>query len=64
MAKTIEALNEEYKNKPEDRDWFELQGRFGSKDDATKAYDVDGNFHCIHWFDCQFCPAFNSENCL
>jgi hypothetical protein len=64
MAKTIEQLDKEYEGKEEDRDYLELQARLGSEKDAEKAYDENGNFHCIHWFDCQFCPAFNSENCL
>ena len=31
---------------------------------SDSSYDENGNFHCINWFDCRYCPAFNAEHCL
>ena len=64
MAKTIEDLNEEYEGREEDMDYFNQQAVLGSKEDAERAFDEDGNFHCINWFDCQYCPAFNAQHCI
>lgn len=64
MSKTIEELEDEYKDRKEDENWFNLQAVLGSEEDRASAYDEDGNFHCINWFDCQFCPAFNPTYCL
>lgn len=64
MNKTIEDLNREYENREEDERWFNQQAVLGSEEDAARAYDEDGNFHCINWFDCQYCPAFNPNYCL
>ncbi|QSX05463.1 hypothetical protein JYG23_12370 [Sedimentibacter sp. zth1] len=64
MVKTIEDLNREYEGKEEDEYYFNQQAVLGSEEDAQSAYDEDGNFHCIKWFDCSCCPAFNKEHCL
>lgn len=64
MAKTLEMLEKEYENKEEDRTYLEQQAVLGSKEDAAAAWDENGNFHCINWFDCSCCPAFNAEYCL
>lgn len=64
MAMTIEELEKEYEDKAEDEWYLEMQARLGTKEDAESAYDEDGNFHCIEWFDCNFCPAFNPKHCL
>ena len=64
MAKTLEMLEKEYENKEEDRSYLEQQAVIGSKEDAAAAWDENGNFHCINWFDCSCCPAFNAEYCL
>lgn len=60
---TLEDLDKEYENK-EDENYLTLQAVLGSEEDAAKAYDDEGNFHCINWFNCQFCPAFNPEHCI
>lgn len=62
--KTFDDLQKEYKNKEEDQRYFELQAVLGTEEEADRAYDENGNFHCIHWYDCQFCPAFNADECL
>lgn len=64
MAKTIEQLDEEYQGREEDRHYLDLQAVLGTQADADAAYDEEGNFHCIHWFDCSYCPAFNAAHCL
>lgn len=61
---TIEELDREYADREEDLYYLEMQARLGTEEEAAKAYDEDGNFHCINWFDCRFCPAFNEEHCL
>lgn len=61
---TLEDLEKEYENKEEDRRYLELQAVLGSEEDAKKAYDKEGNFHCIEWFNCQYCPAFNARYCI
>lgn len=64
MAKTIEELLKEYEGKEEDSSYFVQQAVLGSEEERESAYDENGNFHCIKWFDCQFCPAFNPSECL
>lgn len=64
MAKTIEELNKEYENKEEDDYYLNMQAVLGTEKEKQSAYDEDGNFHCIGWFNCQYCPAFNSKHCL
>jgi len=64
MAMTLEELNEMYKDIEEDEYWFHMQAVLGYESDRQKAYDENGNFHCINWFDCRYCPAFNAEHCL
>lgn len=64
MAKTIEQLDKEYEGREEDMNYLNLQAVLGSEEDAASAYDENGNFHCIEWFNCQYCPAFNAEYCL
>lgn len=64
MPKTIEMLDAEYEGREEDDYYLNLQAVLGSEEDAARAWDENGNFHCIHWFDCQYCPAFNAEHCL
>lgn len=64
MSKTIEGLDREYENREEDENYFNQQAVFGTEEDAAEAYDEKGNFNCINWFDCQFCPAFNPNHCL
>jgi len=64
MARTIEDLDEEYKGREEDTNYLNQQAVLGSREDAKRAYDKDGKFHCINWFDCQYCPAFDPNHCL
>ena len=64
MAKTLEQLNSEYEEREEDEYYFNMQAVLGTEEDKLSAYDEDGNFHCINWFDCQYCPAFNPKHCL
>lgn len=64
MAKTLEQLEREYENRELDENWFNQQAVLGSEEDAADAYDENGNFHCIGWFDCQYCPAFNPKYCI
>lgn len=61
---TLEDLEKEYENKEEDERWFYLQAVLGSKKDADRAWDSEGKFHCIDWFDCRYCPALNEEHCM
>ncbi len=64
MNKTIEDLDREYENKEEDDNYLNQQAVLGTEEEAANAYDEEGNFRCIGWFDCQFCPAFNPNHCL
>lgn len=64
MAKTLEDLEKEYENRELDRGYFDQQAVLGSEEDATAAWDDEGNFHCIEWFNCQYCPAFNAKYCI
>lgn len=64
MFMTLEQLEKEYENKEYDARYFWLQAVLGSEDEAKRAYDENGNFHCIHYFNCQYCPAFNVKHCL
>lgn len=64
MNKTLEDLEREYANKEIDENYLILQSVLGSEEDAEKAYDDEGGFHCIKWFDCRFCPAFNANYCV
>ncbi len=64
MAYTIEQLNFAYQEHKENFRYLNLQAVLGSEADVARAYDQDGVFHCIQWFDCQFCPAFNPLYCL
>ena len=64
MAKTIEMLEKEYDGREEDEYYFNHQAVLGTEEEAAAAWDEDGNFHCIDWFDCQFCPAFNPNYCV
>ena len=48
----------------EDEQWFNAQAVLGTKEDLDSAYDEEGNFHCIGWFDCAYCPAFSASHCL
>lgn len=57
MAYTIEDLEKDYEGKEKDEYWFQMQAVLGTKAEGAKAYDSDGNFHCIKWFNCQYCPA-------
>ena len=61
---TIEDLEEEYKDKEEDEYFLFMQAVLGSEEDAKKAYDEEGNFRCIGWFNCRYCPAFNAKHCI
>ncbi len=54
---TIEELNAQYEGREEDDRYYNLQAVLGSEEDVESAYDEDGNFHCIGWFDCYYCPA-------
>ena len=54
MAKTIEQLNKEYENKEEDDYYLNMQAVLGTEQEKANAYDKDGNFHCIDWFDIVF----------
>ena len=64
LNKTIEELDKEYEGREEDVHYFNQQAVLGSQEDRESAYDENGNFHCIGWFDCQYCPAFNASECL
>lgn len=64
MAKTFEELEKEYEGREEDEYYLNMQAVLGTEEEATRAYDEEGNFHCIEWFDCAFCPAFNPNFCL
>lgn len=64
MARTIEELDEIYKGREEDENYLNLQAVLGTEEERESAYDEDGNFHCIHYFNCSFCPAFNAAHCL
>lgn len=64
MNKTLEDLDREYENREEDQDYLNQQAVLGSEEEASRAYDEEGNFKCIGWFDCRFCPALNSRHCL
>lgn len=64
MAKTLEMLEKEYEGKEKDMSYLIQQSVLGSEEDAAKAWDENGNFHCIHWFNCMYCPAFNAEHCI
>lgn len=64
MNMTIEDLEKEYANKEKDKTYLQLQAVLGTKEEAAAAYDDEGNFHCINWFDCRFCPAFNAKYCV
>lgn len=64
MAKTIEDLNAEYEGREEDESYLNQQAVLGTEEDAARAYDKDGNFHCIGWFDCGCCPAMNPAHCI
>lgn len=59
---TLETLEKMYEGKEEDEYYLHMQAVLGTEDEAAEAYDEEGNFHCIHWFNCEFCPA--SEHCL
>lgn len=61
---TLEDLEKQYENCEEDAYWFFMQSVLGSEKDKQSAYDENGNFHCINWFDCRYCPAFNAEHCF
>lgn len=63
-GKTLEDLEKEYADKPQDESWFHQQAVLGTEEDKQSAYDEEGNFHCINWFDCSYCPAFNATHCL
>lgn len=64
MAMTLEQLEKDYEHKEKDKYYFHLQAVLGTEEEGAKAYDEKGNFHCIGWFDCQYCPAFNVEHCI
>lgn len=57
MAQTIEALEAKYAGQEKNRDYYELQARLGTKEEAAAAIDENGNFYCIEWHDCRYCPA-------
>lgn len=64
MAMTIEELDAMYEGMQEDNYYLNMQAVLGTEEDRKRAYDANGNFHCIDWFNCMYCPAFNSEHCL
>jgi len=64
LIKTIEDLNKEYEGQEEDLYYLNMQAVLGTEEEGQSAYDDDGNFHCINWFDCSHCPAFNREHCI
>lgn len=53
---TIEDLNRAYDDH-ESKHYLDLQGVLGSEEDYESAYDDDGNFHCINWISCDYCPC-------
>ena len=60
-GKTIEDLDREYVGREEDENYLNQQAVLGTEEDRASAYDEEGNFHCIGWFDCGYCPAACSE---
>lgn len=54
---TIEELDAQYEGREEDDRYYNLQAVLGSEKDVEAAYDENGNFHCIGWFDCSYCPV-------
>lgn len=61
---TIEDLDLMYVDKEKDAYYLYMQAVLGSREEAARAYDAEGNFHCIGWFNCLYCPAFDSRYCL
>ena len=64
MAMTIEELDKQYEGKEEDDYYLNMQAVVGTEAERKSAYDKEGKFHCIHWFDCGYCPAFNAKHCI
>ena len=64
MAKTIEELDKEYEGREEDANYLVLQAVLGTEEERERAFDEDGNFHCIGYWNCQFCPAFDPNYCI
>jgi hypothetical protein len=56
-------LNKEYEGKEEDKYYLHMQASLGTEAERKSAYDKDGKFHCIKWYNCSYCPAFNSKYC-
>lgn len=63
MAMTFEQLNEQFAGKEEDLIYLNMQAVLGTEEEGAKAWET-GEFKCINWFDCQFCPAFDPNYCL
>lgn len=61
---TLESLERDYANKDEDDFYLYMQAVLGSEKDAARAFDENGNFHCIDWFNCAYCPAFDTRYCI
>lgn len=64
MYMTIEELDKMYEGKEKDNYYLNMQAVVGTEEERKSAYDKEGNFHCIHWFNCLYCPAFNSDYCI
>lgn len=61
---TIEDPDEMNEGEEEEDYYLNIQAVLGSREEAGSAYDENGDFHCINWFDCQHCPAFNPNYCI
>ena len=64
MAITLEQLDKMYEGKEEDDYYLQMQARLGTEAEKQAAYDENGEHHCIGWFDCRFCPAFDWNACV
>lgn len=52
MAMTIEEFDRTYKGDDEDEYAFIMQSALGTQEERDSAYDENGNFHCIDYYDC------------
>jgi len=60
MYLTIEELERAYaEGKVPEKDYLNYQAVLGTEAEGAAAFDENGNFHCINWFNCCYCPARN-----
>lgn len=64
MAIPMEVLEKEYEGKEKDMYYWQMQAVVGTEADKKNAFDRYGNFQCIKWFNCSYCPAFREEYCI